>query len=161
MACSSVKFSSPGALSTNGPSDAPDVISLGCLLCAVIRVLPFASGSCVTPPGTLCRRFELTWAGRASPVPVMASTFSLSLVDWFRRQPLDTVLVCDATYSWDVTSVGGSFSKVGTSNLVWIVCRGYLVWSGLGGNGSRLSRITGHRCAFSSHVEQVAATVTS
>jgi hypothetical protein len=79
MACSSVKFSSPGARLVCGPSEAPFVKSLGWTLCSVMRVEPFAKGSWVTPPGTLCKRFESTVEGSVSPVPVRTSSPALSL----------------------------------------------------------------------------------
>lgn len=87
MTSSWLNDSWPGAFSTCAPSDAPFTKSLCCAMCSVYLVLPFALGSCVTPPGTWCSRFESTCDGRASPVPVRISVFAVSRVVLFCQQP--------------------------------------------------------------------------
>ena len=81
---SSLSSSSPGVLSTRGPSLAAKSTSPpSCTLCFSYLVEPLACGSCTTPPGTGCRRFESVYDGSESPIPVRTSCPPRSLVDCY------------------------------------------------------------------------------
>lgn len=65
------------------------------------------------------------------------------------------------TYAWNVAGVRGSLSQICTTDLIGIVRRRNLVWTGLGGDVSGFGRGLWHCGTVFGHVKQISATVAS